>query len=208
MDLGWRKPQEGTLLLLPCPQHTLKKKKNTSQHRTISPDPHVTWQKPANHWRWRHPSKRQLDKWNDRDQSDFLSAPKGSGGVYKYTCQMNAVRCPATGRQPACLRQHFCCHNLVAIQLLKQLMTQAAGMRLLKPDRFSWLWLGTFLGCKDFALLQKTAAFHCWEKTSLDGLSSAPTTLTDMMVTLEEEHDTTEKAAQLPRKGGLGKLHL
>lgn len=64
------------------------------------------------------------------------------------------------------------------------------------------------LGDKDFALLQKAAAFQCWENTSLDGLSSGPTTLTDTMATLEEEHDTMMKAAQLPRQGGLGKLHF
>lgn len=41
MDLAWRRLQEGTQLLLPCLLHTLKKKKNSSQHHTSLPQTHT-----------------------------------------------------------------------------------------------------------------------------------------------------------------------
>lgn len=48
MDLAWQRLQEGTQLLLLCLLHTLKKKKNKSQHHTPAPpDPLDTWTKPA-----------------------------------------------------------------------------------------------------------------------------------------------------------------
>lgn len=41
MDLAWKRLQEGTQLLLPCLLHTLKKKKNSSQHHTSLPQTHM-----------------------------------------------------------------------------------------------------------------------------------------------------------------------
>lgn len=47
MDLAWKRPQEGTLPLLPCLLRTLKKKKQQSASHQPPPDPHGLWQKPA-----------------------------------------------------------------------------------------------------------------------------------------------------------------